>query len=209
MSMNDKQLKSILESILNKNGYKVNDSNLNILKEGLKSGSIVLEEDDVLESEETDEKVNEILSSDSDEMTEDIVKITPIDSLIATLKISLDNMSILHRNIIGENWFGIHKTLEEYYDMIADILDDVAEIAISLGYRELSVEECVKIVSSLGVRDFSCREALEIAAGIFKDLMSKFEACYEMVPEDVKGKFQEYVYTIRKETEYKLKARLK
>ena len=133
------------------------------------------------------------------------VKRTCFEWLIAGLKTSYDNLGILHRNIIGPGFFTVHKILEDYYKKIGEIVDDVVEIGIRLGKRELSITECVKICPSLIISKFDCIEALRVTQKIFEMLIEGFINCNENMPDDVKSKFDEYIMWLQQEGFYKIK----
>ena len=93
-----------------------------------------------------------------------------------------------------------------------EIQDDVCEIAISLGYDEPTLGSIVGSplpYPSLpkGMKYDSTR-AFEFAYNYFVDLMKEFESIKDTVPADVYAHFEEYIYWLRKEANYKIKRRL-
>ena len=44
----------------------------------------------------------------------------------------------LHWNVQGQQFFGIHEKLEEFYDATAEELDAIAERVLTLGHRPFS-----------------------------------------------------------------------
>ena len=63
------------------------------------------------------------------------------EKLCAYLKIVYCNLFSLHHNLVGGNWFSDHERLGSYYAQIGEILDELVERGLSLGYREPSVSE--------------------------------------------------------------------
>lgn len=124
--------------------------------------------------------------------------------LVAGLKTTADNLGILHRNVTGSDFFNSHSVLETYYKKVYEILDDVVETVISLGGRELSMYESCKICPSLRVQNFNSESAFMIVSKMFQMLINGFERCQNFVPSDVYSKFEEYIYWMRKESNYKL-----
>ena len=130
---------------------------------------------------------------------------TCFEWLVSGLKTSYDNLGILHRNLIGPGFFTVHELLESYYKKIGEMIDEVVEIGIRLGNRELSISECVKICPSLKVVKFDCIEALRITQKIFEMLIEGFLNCNENMPDDVESKFDEHILWLQQEGFYKIK----
>ena len=128
----------------------------------------------------------------------------PFEWLVAGLKTTADNLGILHRNLTGEDFFSIHEVFEEYYKKMYEILDDIIEIIIGLGGRELSMYEACRICPSLKVQGFTSGEAFKLTKKMFEMLINGFERCESTVPGDVYSKFEEYIYWLRKEMSYKI-----
>lgn len=124
--------------------------------------------------------------------------------LIAGLKTTADNLGILHRNLIGTDFFSSHEILEGYYKKIYDIMDDCIELIISIGGRELSMYDACRICPSLKIQHFRSCEAFMIVQKMFQMLISGFERCQEFVPGDIYSKFEEYILWLRKEAFYKI-----
>lgn len=128
----------------------------------------------------------------------------PFEWLIAGLKTTADNLGILHRNLVDDDFFSDHEIFEGYYKKLYEMLDDVTEIIIGLGGRELSIYEASQICPSLIVDGFKSETAYILARKMFRMLIQGFEGCEEVVPNDVYSKFEEYIYWLRKECMYKI-----
>lgn len=136
-----------------------------------------------------------------------------MENLMILTKILSDNFRVLHRNLVGPSWFGDHEILEGYYKKMDDIQDDVIEIGISMGIPEptfASIMEMGKLPYPglpSGVK-FNNDKAFQYTYNFFNALIEAFEAVKKQVPGDVYSKFEEYIYWLRKEAEYKIKHRL-
>jgi DNA-binding ferritin-like protein len=127
--------------------------------------------------------------------------------LIAMLKMAYENLLTLHHNVIGCEWFPTHEKLLDYYEMIGDMSDDVAEIGIALGYKEMTIVDALTCAAALPVADRDARTSLIEARSIFNSIMVQLasaEASLGPQYADVVNKLQEYRETLRKEADYKL-----
>lgn len=179
--------KEHLKRILIENNLTDSETNILILKKGLESGDIELNVNEYFE---------DIL------MSEDIPK---LKYLISGLKTTTDNLFILHHHIICDNFFSDHEKIGEYYEKLIEIQDDVIEILISLGEKDISIYDASRICPSLKVQDFLPEEAFCIISKMFEMLIQGFESTKDLIPSDVYSKFEEYIYWLRKERNYKLK----
>lgn len=60
-----------------------------------------------------------------------------LNELLCDLNVFFRKLQNYHWNITGENFFEIHEKLEDYYDCIAEQIDEVAEQIATLGYQPL------------------------------------------------------------------------
>jgi DNA-binding ferritin-like protein len=129
--------------------------------------------------------------------------------LISLLKVVYGNLHVIHRNLKGEDWFPVHELFGEYYEKIEDFKDDTIEISISMGVKEPSEAEAVQHYESIaGGEGFSPDQAFALAKKYFNDIHAQFELINPSMPNDVKAKFEEYQYWLRKEANYKIAQRL-
>ena len=128
--------------------------------------------------------------------------------LLCALKMIQDNVKILHRNLIGDKFFGLHEVLGEYYDELGDMADDVIEIAIALGEVEPNIivaSESYPSINTATISDgFSYDEALSYVSKYFNDLIDLFKEAKKGIPDFIKAKFDEYQYYLFKEANYKI-----
>jgi len=129
-----------------------------------------------------------------------------MDKLLAMLKIIENNIGVLHRHVVGPNWFQAHEKLEEYYNYVSKVKDDVTEIALTLGFREPSLKDALEIYKEIPspITSYSEVTCFEDVKQYFRDLISEMEVVKSTTPSDVAAKLDEYQYFFRKEAEYKL-----
>jgi DNA-binding ferritin-like protein len=134
-----------------------------------------------------------------------------MDRLLAMLKVIEQNIGVLHRHIIGANWFQNHEKLEEYYKYVADAKDDLIEIALTIGFREPTMGDSLSVYKEIQAPITSYSEAICFTdvSQYFTDLVHEMEEVKETVPSDVAAKLDEYQYFFRKESNYKLHRLLK
>lgn len=130
------------------------------------------------------------------------------ERLIAALKVTSDNLRILHHNLVGGDWEADHTKFAEYYEATDDMADGVIEIAMTLGGRDMSIAECVKLFPSLEIRNYNADEAYGEIKKHFDKLISLFEVMKNEVPGDVYSKFEEHIYWLRLESNYKISRKL-
>lgn len=128
------------------------------------------------------------------------------EKLCAYLKIVYCNLFSLHHNLAGGNWFSDHERLGSYYAQIGEILDELVERGLSLGYREPSVSESVLAFSGdvLPCQNREKEESFGYVMNAFRAAAGMMKAAESIVPEDVKNKLQEWEYRLNFEADYKL-----
>lgn len=128
--------------------------------------------------------------------------------LLCALKMIQDNVKILHRNLVGDKFFGLHEVLGEYYDELGEMADDVIEIAIALGEVEPNIivaSEAYPSINTATISEgFSYDEALSYVSKYFNDLIDLFKEAKKGIPDFIKAKFDEYQYYLFKEANYKI-----
>lgn len=128
------------------------------------------------------------------------------EKLCAYLKIVYCNLFTLHHNLVGGNWYGDHERLGEYYAEIGEILDEVVERGLSLGYKEPSISDAVLTFSSdvLPCMDREKGESFGYAMEAFRSTAGLMKATESIVPPDVQNKLQEWEYKLNFEADYKI-----
>ena len=128
--------------------------------------------------------------------------------LMSALKIFTHNIQVLHRNVIGENWFIDHQTFEGYYQKLSNITDDVIEIAMTMNLGEPSLDKALTFYNSLGGMRITSEDSFQRIQKMFLELIELFEEVKADLKPDVVSKFEEYQYWLRKEASYKIARRL-
>lgn len=132
------------------------------------------------------------------------------EKLLAYLKIAYQNFSTLHRHIKGAGFFTIHEELDGWQRKISYMLDDLAEIGITLNVKEPSISDAVLAFSAelLPIQPYDCKSALKAAANGIARIILLCQAAEAHVPADVENKLQEYEYDWKKIGNYKIAAAL-
>ena len=88
-----------------------------------------------------------------------------LNEYMCNLKVFNNNLYNLHFNVVGESFMGLHKKLEEYYNNIAIMYDNIAEsIKIIGGYPITSLKKIEEIssIKSMISQDYNGNQILEI-----------------------------------------------
>ena len=115
--------------------------------------------------------------------------------LTSYLKILYQNLGTLHHNLVGKSFFVIHPLLEEWYEKIGEMADDLIERGISLGYAEPSIKDAVLAYSSelLSVENRECEDTIKLTQGNFITLVEKMTMAKDGLPVDVQNKVRKTV----------------
>ncbi len=124
-------------------------------------------------------------------------------NLIKMLKIYYHNISILHRHVVGKEWFPTHEKLNEYYDHIADDIDELCEVGMSIEIDEPTIRQSLDSIEELEIRNRDSEESFETVKGYFNDIIAQINRI-NGVPADVINLLQEKQLYYRKEANYKL-----
>ena len=126
--------------------------------------------------------------------------------LMGYLKITAQNIRMLHRHLVGGNWFGDHEKLGEYYEKIDDIEDSVTETGLFLGYQDITISEASTMFTVLEPKKFTCDEAFSLVKTYFNNIIEMFGVVKKKcdLPAAVVSKFEEYEYDLMLEGQYKL-----
>lgn len=123
------------------------------------------------------------------------------------LKVYANNIQVLHRNLIGNNWNSNHERLQKYYEKVQECLDSMVEILMSLGYIEPTLKESLEYVEELEVINRSAEESFRIVQSYFQNIIAEMNRMIN-IPNDVISKMEEYQVWFRLEANYKLKQEL-
>lgn len=128
-------------------------------------------------------------------------------NLLKMLKMYSNNIQILHRNLIGNNWNSNHEKLQEYYEKVQNCFDELVELFMSLDYKEPSLIESLEYISEIEIKNRESKESFKIVQAYFRNLIAEMNRI-ENIPDDVFSKIEEYQEWFRLESDYKLKQEL-
>lgn len=131
--------------------------------------------------------------------------------IIGMLKVGQQDVQILHRYLVGCSFLSVHGLLEDAYKEMAEMIDEMAEIGITLGVKEPSIVTATQYAGAITVEERSLSETLtffcEILEGIYEEMDEFTEKGF--APSDVTSKIDEYKLKLRELAAYKANQILK
>ena len=126
--------------------------------------------------------------------------------LMCALKITVENMQVLHRNLKCPSFFADHPVLGGFYEAIQEMLDDVIEVGLALGKKEPTFVDAInsKVCVLIPVKDRDANESFLIAYDNHVKLIKMMKECETTVPPFVANKLQEYEMALFKTADYML-----
>lgn len=97
-----------------------------------------------------------------------------LNEYMCNLKVFNNNLYNMHFNLIGQSFIGLHKKLEEYYNKIAIMYDEIAEsIKILGGYPITSLKKIEELssIKSMISRDYNSTQVFEVLDNDFTFLV--------------------------------------
>lgn len=122
-----------------------------------------------------------------------------LNEYLANLKVLNNNLYNLHFNVVGGGFFGIHAKLQEYYEKVALMYDEVAERIKMLGkypITSLYEFENTSTIKSMKGQDYTIKQTLEIVTNDFNFMLDFSKAIYTYANE------MDDVYTADLMTDY-------
>ncbi len=107
-----------------------------------------------------------------------------LNEYLANLKVLNNNLYNMHFNIVGMSFFGLHKKLQEYYEMVALQYDKIAErIKMLNGYPITSLKkiEDLSTMKSMRSMDYNGTQVLEVLQndfGFMKEYTKDMVQCF-------------------------------
>lgn len=104
-----------------------------------------------------------------------------LNEYLANLKVLNNNLYNLHFNVVGGGFFGIHAKLQEYYEKVALMYDEVAERIKMLGkypITSLYEFENTSTIKSMKSQDYTIKQTLEIVTNDFNFMLDFSKAIY-------------------------------
>lgn len=109
-----------------------------------------------------------------------------IQLLQALLTVHADNFHMLHWKACGKNFDSTHKIAGDYYEMLTDDVDDVAEIMLRYDINPLNILQCVKVVAQHGSNvsvkstdDYDKSDIVECSDEILKEIIDTIKLTLE------------------------------
>lgn len=124
-------------------------------------------------------------------------------NLLKMLKVDYCNMGVLHRNLIGKEWFKIHELLSDYTDRLAKDIDELVEVGISIGVQEPGIKESLEYIDDEEVKPREVEDTLLLVKEMFDDIIAQINRIKD-VSDDVINKLQEKQLYYRVESNYKI-----
>lgn len=130
-----------------------------------------------------------------------------LQNLIAYMKVQYHNFNVLHRHLNADIcWLENHDELGEWGECIASQIDELCEMAQTMGYTEPSIKDAVlAFANDVIVSQFrDVQETFTIARTAMHNFIEKLKAAENDVPPFVTGKLQDMEYKWKIIADYKL-----
>jgi len=140
-----------------------------------------------------------------------------LNELFAALVVYRHNFHILHWKVKSCDFDCVHKLFDDYVDKFNTMIDEVAEVMLSVGMNPLCLQGCIDQLVRSGtefvvldpVDDYDPKKAFEITNTMLTKLMDVYcEVCKNDIPSDIISKLDEHKYWLRIEAFYKNGRRL-
>ena len=79
------------------------------------------------------------------------------------LKVGVENIWVLHHNIISKNFPSDHENMDAYYNLALDCADSIIENGISIGIPEVSITEAIEEYDAIPAKTYPKVEAYNVA----------------------------------------------
>lgn len=131
------------------------------------------------------------------------------------------NLKLLHWNCKGKHFDECHNIVSSYIGQLDEYIDDVAEITKMFGDKPLCLDCVIKTITNDNSHEFlylECDTEYD-SKEVWRKIRLMFDSLVELyhdtiydekkiLTDDVISKLQEHQYWLRKESFYKIKARL-
>lgn len=123
--------------------------------------------------------------------------------LLKILKVSNLSVQILHRHLVGENWFGDHKQLSEYYEHLQDDVDTFCELGLANAIDEPTIQQALDTYKEVEIKNRNARDSYIIVKELFDEIVAQINRISGL-PADVINRLQEAQEYYRVEAGFKL-----
>lgn len=115
--------------------------------------------------------------------------ITILNQQVADHYVLVTKTKFYHWNVEGPEFHDLHELLDEHYEILADIVDTVAEQCLKLGGQAAGTLEWFKAHSRLPEDK---GESIPDTYGMIKNLLDDHETIMEMLHKDIKATDDKY-----------------
>lgn len=122
------------------------------------------------------------------------------------LKVGVENIWVLHHNIISKNFPSDHENMEEYYKLALDCADSIIENGISIGRPEVSITEALEEYDAIPAKTYPKVEAYTLVQEMFNRIIVLLDEAKieEGVPDYIKNLIEEWQQKFDLEANYKI-----
>ena len=122
------------------------------------------------------------------------------------LKVGVENIWVLHHNIISKNFPSDHENMEEYYKLALDCADSIIENGISIGIPEVSITEAIEEYDAIPAKTYPKVEAYTLVQEMFNRIIVLLDEAKieEGVPDYIKNLIEEWQQKFDLEANYKI-----
>lgn len=127
-------------------------------------------------------------------------------NLLKMLKVYANNIQILHRHVVGSNWFSTHALLGDYYEHVQKDLDELVELGLSIEIDEPTLLQSLDSYKELEIKNRSVVDSYKTVIGYFNDIIAQINRVEidGEVSTDVINLLQEKQIYYRVEANYKI-----
>lgn len=149
------------------------------------------------------------------DQTQNTVK--DLQALFAVLLCYRHNLHMLHWKVVGKQFDKIHTICDDYVSQFNTMIDEVAEMILSMGGDPLTVQESMQLLSEHAANipiveshtNYECEDAFKAIDVMFESLYTMYtNITNECECGDCVSKLDEHKYWLRVEGKYKNKKRM-
>lgn len=122
------------------------------------------------------------------------------------LKVGVENIWVLHHNIISKNFPSDHENMDVYYNLALDCADSIIENGISIGIPEVSITEALEEYDAIPAKTYPKVEAYTLVQEMFNRIIVLLDEAKveEGVPDYIKNLIEEWQQKFDLEANYKI-----
>ena len=122
------------------------------------------------------------------------------------LKVGVENIIVLHHNIISKNFPSDHENMDAYYNLALDCADSIIENGISIGIPEVSITEAIEEYDAIPAKKYPKVEAYTLVQEMFNRIIVLLDEAKieEGVPDYIKNLIEEWQQKFDLEANYKI-----